>query len=116
MAMKAACIVAFLTAFVVSAETIAGTEAEACQSGSLIQQRLGSSHAVLPEETEAPGPDTAKTMKPLEKKKLQKRKKLEKMQKFLAESKMQVGEPPKGSECHPAGALLLQPFFFGVML
>ena len=82
MAMKAACIVAFLTAFVVSAETIAGTEAEACQSGSLIQQRLGSSHAVLPEETEAPGPDTAKTMKPLEKKKLQKRKKLEKMQKF----------------------------------
>ena len=109
MAMKAACVVAVLTAFLtVSAETVAGTEAEACQSGSLIQQRLGSSHAVLPEETEAPL-DSAKTLKPKEKKKVEKRKKLEKLQKFLAESKMQAHEPPKGSECHPTGALLLLP-------
>ncbi|CAE7835532.1 CBWD5 [Symbiodinium sp. CCMP2592] len=59
MAMKAAIIVAFLTHFQVSAETVAGTEAEACQSGS-IQQLLDSSHAVL-EETEA-ALDTAQTL------------------------------------------------------
>ena len=109
MALKAACIVGCLTAFLtVSAETVAGTEAEACQSGSLIQQRLGSSHAVLHEETEVPM-DSAKTLKPKEKKKVEKRKKLEKLQKFLAESKTQVHEPPTGSECHPTGALLLLP-------
>lgn len=97
--MKAARIVACLTAFLtVSAETVAGTEAEA--------QRLGSSHAVLPEETEVPL-DSAKTLKPKEKKKVEKRKKLEKLQKFLAESKTQVREPPTGSECHPTGAALV---------
>ena len=71
-ALKAACLMAFLTALEVSAATVAGTEAEGCQSGSLIQQR--------------PGLDTAKTLKPLEKK-LQKRKKLEKLQKLLGESR-----------------------------
>ena len=121
--MKAACIVAFLTfsALEASAEIQpetqpAGTEAEAaeaCQSGSLIQQRLGSPHTVLPVTEATPDLETAtaKTLKPLEKKKLQKRKKLEKLQKFLAESKMQVRGPPKGSECHPTGALLLMPSF-----
>ena len=100
-------IVAFLTAFEVSAETDAGTEAEACQSGSY----PATPGLIVLEETEAPL-DTAKTLKPLETKKLQKRKKkLEKLQNFLAESKMQVRELPKGSESHPTGALLLLPFF-----
>ena len=126
--MKAACIVAFSSLwafgpFGVSAETqpvVAATDAaEVCQSGSLIQQRLGSQKAMLPEETEAMlGQEDAKsnvTKKLSKKKRIQKKKQKsdeqhKELMAFLAQWKKEGTVRPEGSDCEQTGALLLPVF------